>query len=233
MLYSDLRQLKIELDVDPNDTSEDKKFALWLEAATHLIESLFNRKFAYRSTTEYYQGTGTQKLVLRRRPVFPNPTNQPTFSPINVVFDDMGYFGAASGAFTTDSTTIPLIYGVDYTLRIDQDDGSSKSGVLYRINDLWTKPQVRQVGYLSPFIGPDLGSYQVTYTAGFTVDTLPPEFRTACNLLVAQLRHAFPLGLAIGGESYEDRSISVIGDKRDYMLTLIKPLLHPYRNLFF
>ncbi len=177
--------------------------------------------------------------MLKNRPVFPLPTNPafsipnlPPFADITVVHDRNGYFGAASGSFTPPSATT-LVYGIDFTLRIDQDDGSSRSAILMRINNSWLRPSVRQAGYLSPFIWDDQGSYKVTYTAGWTVDSLPAVFREATNLLVAKMRYVFPLGLIIGSESYEERSFSVIEEKKDYWLSLIRPLLFSYRNYSF
>lgn len=181
----------------------------------------------FKTRTIVYEGTGTQKLLLRHRPVYPNAVAP--YSPIQVIYDSQGFFGQAAGAFA-DSTTTALTYGIDYTTRIDQDDGGSRSGILIRINDYWTKPIVRQAGWLSPFVGPDTGSYQIVYTAGYTVDTLPAAFRAAANLLVTRIRYLMPLGMEIGSESYEERSISLVTERKDYLLSLVKPMLHWFRN---
>lgn len=227
---TDLRELKAMLDIPNGDLSEDKKLLILIDQATSWIEELLNRKIFFKTRTEYYKGTGTQKMLLRSRPVFPNPPN-PIYSPIQVTYDPNGYFGAASGSFNTSNGTATLLtYGVDYTLQIDEDDGSSRSGILIRIGDYWWKPFVRQAGLLTPFVGSDTGSYQVIYSAGYFVDSLPPILRQACNLLIAKMWYVFPLGLELGSESYEERSISTLAEKKDYMLGLVKPELITFRN---
>lgn len=176
---------------------------------------------------EFYKGTGTQKLPLKFRPVYAAPT-------IQVTVDEAAYFGSAPGAFVGSPTAQPLVYGVDFCLQIDQPDGlTSRSGILWRINDYWPRPQVRQAGLLSPFIADDPGSIQVIYTAGYTLDNLPSAFRVACNTLVARLRYIFPLGMELGGEGYEERSISLVTEHKDYLLSLVKPMLFQYRNWHF
>lgn len=234
---TDLRELKSVLDIPSGDTSEDKNLLFFIEQASQWISELLNRDFTFKTRTQYYQGTGTQKLLLRNRPVYPNPA--PPYSSIQIIYDENGFFGTASGSFGytsgggqggSDGTAYTLVYGQDYALQIDQDDGGSRSAILWRLNDYWLKPLVRQTGLLSPFVGPDPGSYQVTYTGGFTVDTLPPVFRQACNLLVAKMRYVFPLGIELGNESYEERSIGTLAEKKNYMLGLVMPMLISYRN---
>lgn len=222
MLLTDLRQLKLELDIDPDDASEDGKLGLWIAAASSLIEDYLNRPgLSYKSRTEYYAGTGTQKLPLRSRPVFTTPTIQ--------VFEDAGgYFASASGSFATSTA---LTYGTDFAVQVDQDDGTSRSGILVKIGGVWLKPSVRSVGFLSPWVGESFGSIKIVYTAGYTVDTLPPAFRVAVTLLVAKLRHILPLGVELTSESYEERSISWSPSQRAYLMGLIKPMLFVYRNL--
>jgi hypothetical protein len=227
MILSDLREIKSILEIDPLDNSEDKKLLFLVEQASALIEGYLDRDLFFKSRTQFYKGTGTQKLLLRNRPVYPTP--QSPYSAIQVTYDPNGLFGAGVGAFAN-ATTLSYTYGVDYTLQIDQDDGGSRSGILIRINEYWTRPQVRQAGLLSPFVGDDTGSLQVIYTAGYTVDTLPAAFRAACNLLVARMRYLMPVGMEIGSEGYEERSISLVAERKDYLMSLVKPLIHQYRN---
>ncbi len=230
MLYSDLNELKVLFEIDPRNTNENAKLLLLLEQASSWISELLNvaTDIGYQTRTEFYQGTGTQKLPLRHRPVFPA-------QGITVSYDSEGFFGQSSNAFN-DSTTEPFPYGSDYTLQIDFDsngdgvDDASKSGILFRINDYWLKPYFRQTGLLAPFVGEDRGSYKIQYTAGYTVDSLPAQIRSACNFLVAKLRSVFPLGVELGGESYEDRSISIISSQRSRLLLMVWPLILPFRN---
>ena len=218
---TDLRELKIYLEIDPNNHNEDKVLSLLIDHASSWIEELLGRKIFYQSRTEYYNGTGTQKLLLKVRPVFTTPT-------IQVYVDSAGYFGSASGAF--DSSTTALTYGTDFCLQVDQDNGTSRSGILIRINNYWQKRPMREVGYLSPYVGPSFGSIKIVYTAGWTIDSMPGAFRMAVNLLVARMRYILPLGLELNSESYEERSISIVTSEKDKLITLVKPIIMPFRN---
>lgn len=225
MLLTDLQELKTVLEVDPTDTSEDAKFLLYAEwASAWILEVLGRQDLSLQSRSEVYQGTGTQNLTLRNRPVFTTPTPQ-------VYIDESAHFGESSippnGPFPPSSM---LNYGTDYELKIDQTNGSSRCGILVRIGNYWPRPQVRQSGLLSPFVGQDLGSIKVVYTAGFTIDTLPSQLRMAAVFLIARLRYVFPLGIELNSESYEDRSIGPVISDKQKLMALVWPLIAPYRN---
>lgn len=221
MILSDLRELKILLEINPQDTSEDAKLSFLIAHASAWIEELLDRPgLMYNSRTEYYGGTGTQKLLLRSRPVYPSPE-------IIVYQDQSGYYGSTSGAFQSNTQ---LFYGQDFCLDIDQDNGSSRSGILIKIRNVWPKPAVRQIGYLSPFLGQGFGSIKVTYTSGYTVDTLPHPFRTAVNFLVAKMRQVLPLGFALTAESYEERSLSYLVPYKNYWLADVWAMVGSYKN---
>lgn len=160
-------------------------------------------------------------MLLRSRPVYTTPA-------IQVFLDEGAYFGSVTGSF--DPVNSKLDYGQHFALKIDQEDGSSRSGILLRINQLWPKPTHRIAGLLAPFIDEGFGTIKVIYTAGYSVDTLPAAFRFACNLLVARMRYLMPLGMELNSESYEERNIGLIVERKDYLLSLVKPLIIPYRN---
>lgn len=224
MLFSDLRELKTALEIDPEDTSEDKKLTLFLSHASSWIEEIIGRPgMSKQERTEYYNGTGTENLLLRSRPVFTTPT-------IQVFLDDSGYWGATSGCFAANTA---LTYGVDFALAIDQDDGTSRSGILVKINDVWNKRAVRNRGLLSPFLAKGQGNIKVVYTAGYTVDSLPDVFRAACNLLVSRLNYIWPLGVELNSEGYEERSISIVTDQKLRLTALVRPMLEGFRNRTF
>ena len=210
------------LDIPPNNTAEDVKLSFCIETASRWIEEILNRPgMSYASRTEYYRGTGTNKLLLRSRPVYTTPT-------IEVYEDQTGYYGSASGAFA--AATL-LEYGVDYCLQIDQDDGTSRSGILLNIKGAWPRRYVRQQGLLTPYLGDDLGSIKCVYTGGYTVDNLPAVIRTACDLLIGKLYYILPLAMELSSESYEERSISFgVPDRKAYLTSLIKPMIGFYRN---
>lgn len=194
------------------------------------LETSMNRKFTYQSRTEFYNGTGTQRILLKSRPVYPYGLPAGASLTMQVWTDASGFWGSASGAF--DSTTL-LTYGTDWALQLDSEDGTtSKCGILVRLNNYWFAPQQRQTGLLSPFIGQGMGNVKVTYDAGFTVDTLPPEVRLACTMACARLRYVLPLGVELSSESYEERSISIVTSERDKLLALVKPMLTAFFRNF-
>ncbi len=227
MLITDLNEAKSLFEIDPDDHREDKNINFFIGYATRIIEEYLNRPgLSKQSRTEYYGGTGTQQLLLRSRPVFTTPTIQ------CFVDEGGGNYGQTSGGF--DPNTTMLEYGKDFFVKIDQDDGTSRSGILVRNRDLWYKPGVRQRGFLAPFIArQDFGSIKVVYTGGWTVDTLPPDFRLAANTLVAKMRHMYPLGLALNQDGYEDRSFSILEERRDFFMAIVKSILITHRNWTF
>lgn len=223
MLWSSLQELKVLLGIDPGNTAQDAKLLLLNTVAGDWLGEWLNRPgFDLKARTEYYDGTGTQNLLLRSRPVFTSPT-------VQVFTDSNGNWGSTSGSF--DSSTSALTYGTDFALRLDPgEEGVSRSGILVRINGYWEKPAVRQTGYLSPFIGQANGNVKVIYTAGHTIDTMPSMLRMAANFLVARLNHVWPLGVELGSESYEERSLSYINSERSKLFVLVRPMLTGFRN---
>ena len=221
MLLSDLREIKTVLEIDQGDTSEDVKLALLIEDASRWIGEILDRPgLSKRERTEYYNGTGTQKIVLKSRPVFTTPT-------IAVYVDESGFFGSVSGAF---SSSTALTYGNEFCLDIDQDDGTSRSAILIRIRNLWPEPAVRQRGYLTPFLGEGFGTIKVVYTAGYTVDTLPAQFRLAMTFLVAKMRQVLPLGFPLTAESYEERSMSYFMPYKNIWLDHVWMMIGSMKN---
>lgn len=231
LILTDLRDLKTALDLNPNDTTEDRKLWLFVEQASALIEEYLDRPgLTFKSRTEYYDGTGTAKLLLRSRPVYVSPT-------IQVFVDDSGFWGEPSGSFN--SATAALTYGTDFALKLDnQENGTSRCGILVKRpssggsfgGGTWSKPSYRQAGYLSPYIGEAFGNIKVVYSGGYTVDSLPAPFRLATNMLVARLRIIFPYGMLLSSETYEDRSVSYSIPDREKLMELVKPLIFYYRS---
>lgn len=227
MLLSDIRECKAVLEISPLNTREDAKLNFFIEWVSAWIEEYLGRgDLSIRSRTEYYNGSGTEKLLLRSRPVYPSPAPQ-------VWVDEAGLFGQVSGSFTNSESE--LTFGEDFGLWVEPgEQGLSRNGILIRNNNLWPKPSRRQRGYLSPFIAEGYGTIKVVYTAGYTVDNLPAPIRQACVMGVTRLRYVLPLGLELNSESYEDRSISSSVDaKKNFIMSLVKPSLTTYRNWTF
>lgn len=216
--------------MDPCNNTQDKLLTFMIEWCSALIEEILNRPDLSKKTrTQYYLGNGTQKLLLRNRPVW-NPQD------MEVYVEQGGHFGATSGSFSPGTR---LVYGNDYALVLDEYgetvsgvevDARSRCGILLRVNGNWPKTLARQGGLLSPFLAADTGSIKITYTAGYTVDTLPMVFRLAMNLLIQRLRYIMPLGLELSSEHYEERSIANMNNQRRYLTSLIAPMILPYRN---
>ena len=224
MLFSDLRELKEILEIDPANTAEDAKLNFLQTQAADLIEECLDRPDLFKKEkTDYYDGTGTQNLILNRRPVFTSPT-------IQVWVDESGHFGETSGAFTQEGAE--KTYGSDFVLDLQGsvDGTSSRSGILVRLDNFWGKQHYRSRGLLSPYIGPSNGSIKVTYTAGYTVDNLPARFRLAANFLISELRYMFPVGMKISSDGYEGRSIGIANSQKDYLLGQIYPMLWTAHN---
>lgn len=226
MILNDVNEIKRLLEIPLNHTAEDAKLLLLLRVASDWIGELLDRPdLTLKSRTEYYDGTGTQNLLLRSRPVYTSTTPQ-------VFVDTSGYWATASGSFN--STTTQLTWGSDFSLRLDPgENGLSRSGILIRIGSTWERPQVRQQGLLSPFIGVGNGNIKVTYLAGYTVDLMPSSIRMAVLFLVSRLRYVLPLGVELGSESYEERSISIVTSEKTKLLALVKPFLSQHRNWSF
>ncbi len=204
---------------------------LFDEWVSDIFEQIIDRPIDYKVRTYDYKGTGTYKLQLRHRPVYPLVppvkvgNNQP-FTPLSVIVQEGAYFGEAAGGFTN----TPLTLGTNYAIKIDQDDGGSREAILYSINDAWPIGWARQQGLLSTFKVEDLGSIQVTSTAGYTIDTLPGSLRAAADLLIARLSYIFPLGMQLTSESYIERSIGLSENQRRYLLGMARPLVLPFKN---
>lgn len=228
MLFNDLNEIKTILQIPSGDTSEDKNLSFYNEWCASLIEEYLGRKgrVFLASRTEYYRGTGTKRLLLKSRPVYADPT-------ILVYFDEQGNWGASSGAFT--GSTSLLTYGVDFCLDVDDvvnDIPKSRSGILWNIKGDWPIPSWREGGWLSPYVAKGAGTLKVVYTAGWSLDTLPAAFRAASEALIAKYRYVFPLGIELSSESYDgnSRSITHMLRHKDYLLSLVKPMIHSYRN---
>lgn len=232
-IWTDLTELKTIFQIDPNDHTEDFTLSLYSEWTASIFEELLDREIGYATRTWVYPGTGNQKLPLRHRPVYPTApppkASSLPFTPLQVIVDDGANWGAAPGAFSG----TPLTYGTDYAIRIDREDGGSREAILYRLNDYWTRPIDRQTGELSSFVGPDMGSIQVTSTAGFTIDTIPATMRMAANLLIARINYILPLGQQLSSESYIERSIGLSENQRRYLLGLVRPYAIWWKNWTF
>jgi hypothetical protein len=196
--------------------------------ASSWVEEVLGRDLSLKARTQYYRGTNTPKLPLKNRPVLTSTTPR-------VWLDENAFFGA-DGDFASDTE---LTYGTDFGLALDTDsdddgvDDASRSGLLIRRGNVWPRPGVRARGLLTTSLGEGPGTIKVTYTAGYTADTLPAGLRGGVELLCARLRAILPVGAEISSEGYEERSISIANSSKEYLLAMAKPLLLPWKNWTF
>lgn len=234
MLWTDLTEIKGLMQIDPDDHSEDFTLNLYIQWATDILQEVLDRDISYKTRTLVYPGTGNQKLLARHRPIYPTqaPDKASTlpFTALEVKVLQGANWGEAPSGFTG---VDPLTYGVDYALRVDLDDGGSREAILYRLNNYWPRPFMRQAGLLSSFVGPDMGSVQVTSTAGYTIDMLPSTLHMAADWLITKLAYLFPLGTQLSSESYIDRSIGLNENQRRWLIGSLRPMILFHKNWTF
>lgn len=228
MLLTDLGEIKTLLDIDPANTAQDKLLYFLIKTASEWIEQLINRPgLSFAQREEYPRPSGTEKLLLKYRPVRASTQYAPqVWTNISACFPQ----GASTQNLNT--TGELLQWGVDYDVMIDDVAKQwSRAGILLRRNgSTWEKDWSRQRGFLSPFVRQTYGTIRVVYWAGYTADDLPQGFRDACNFIVARLKNTWPLGMELGGESYEERSVSYLAQQKNYLCATALPFISQYRN---
>lgn len=186
MAIASVTEFKTHLGI--SGTASDSLYQTYLDQASAIITRKTGLTFTSAEATEFYQGTGTNQLVLRRRPV----------TAIGSVYvDDSAYFGFASGAFG--SSTL-LTAGTDYALAIESS-AFSKSGILYRIGDIWPHTTQRLGSELVGGEMPGLGNIKITYTAGYS--TTPDDLKLAGILLARVIM----LSSSNGGQLVQSESL--------------------------
>lgn len=161
--------------------------------AKALIEEYLGRKIIQDTYTEFYAGKGRQLLVLRQRPVQ---------SITSIFVDELAYWGDAPGAFGNSTL---LVEGTDFALDRDQADGSSRSGLVYKINGYWPVPVTHAYGEITPAFG-RIGNIKITYVAGHVEE--PPDLKLALSLTMAHLMQLIRRGGLVQSESDDDIGVS-------------------------
>ncbi len=142
-------------------------------AGSHPIESA--------ASTEYYNGSGREQLLLNRRPVT---------VITRVAVDGGGYYGKPSGAFPIANDWVD---GTDFaSLRLDESE--SNPSILVSLQRPRAANLARNGQDASKGVWPKgRGNILVTSTAGYT--TIPKDLELAANLLVAQTWTAIKMKL--------------------------------------
>ncbi len=154
--YLTLANLKAFIGMSASDTTYDTQLTLVLNGVEQSITTYLGYNPALAEATEYYSGTGTNSLVLDRKPVA-------NAAAVTAVYEDAnGYWGQATDAFAASTL---LMQGTDYAVRVE---GVSQAGILVRLRSVWPTQWQWMPGKLAPNLGPVGGCIKVTYTAGFS-----------------------------------------------------------------
>ena len=101
-----------------------------------------------------------------------------------------------------------LVAGTDFALDTDQPDGSSRSGIVYRLNGaVWHRPYVSTAGNLSASAPYPNGNVKVVYQAGFA--TVPGDVELATQMSVSRMANVVKTGAMLSAESTPGYSYTV------------------------
>lgn len=128
-------------------------------------------------------------------------TQTPLYFGLNVWGDDAGYWGSAPGTFPS---TAQFAWGSDFAIKADEPDGTSRAGMLLRLNDVWDTQYYRPGANLSQLMASGMGNYQVQYAAGWP--TVPADVEMAVIRVIAKIRNSRLYGDLLGSESKSDGS---------------------------
>lgn len=190
-------------------TTNPSQFQAFLDTAAQVACDWCDRRFLQQTYTEVYSGNNTSNLLLKQTPV----TN------IASLYLDAGaFYGSVAGAFAASTL---LTDGVDYALTFDGYLGStneesadttlaSLTGIVKRIGSVWPGSITYVPGQLISQLTPGVGNIQVTYTAGWTVNTMPMTLRAAICNLAKVIQRSAPFGGQLGSESWQGYSYSLL-----------------------
>jgi hypothetical protein len=141
MILSSLEVAKLHAGIEPTENRFDALLSLTVQQAEDAIaKELDGSLIAKRDgIVEFYDGTGTNKIVLSKTPVR---------SVTEVREDHDGFYGQQAGSFPPESI---LTSGIDYALQLDDGDISRTGNLIRLVNFVWV---------------PGKGNYKVTYNAG-------------------------------------------------------------------
>ena len=191
---------QVKAFLNQTDATKDVWLGALQLAAESEVRSYCGRNFDQRSYVDYLDGTGQRELYVKQTPVY---------SVASVYYDPNGFFGDFTPSY--DSTTL-LTDGTDYAVRWDGTDSAgtkvSHSGVLYRVNTVWSELGRQYVpGKLYSELAPQFGSIKVSYTAGYPTAAMPQDLQYAVCLLCSYYMKTVKLGgFPLEGEKIGDYS---------------------------
>lgn len=187
-VYTTRSNVKTHLGLASEDTSLDALIDLLLLEVDEVINGYTGRgDLTSSQATEYYDGTGRERLILRRRPVT---------AVAGIWVDQAAYYGNAAGAFPS---TSEWTSGTDFALpRSDASEGNG--GILIAI---------RNPDFGGGGIWPEgRGNIKVTYTAGYA--TIPKDLTLAATNLTVLLVNASEKGQILSGETIGSYSYQLL-----------------------
>jgi hypothetical protein len=177
----------LKLAAGVSGSAEDARLELLLLAADRWVKNFCGREFESARAVEFYSGTGTRLLVLKRRPV----------TAVHEVLENRyGHYGdtlSADGGFSTADT---LVAGTDYAVVRDrQTSADAPAAILERLSASWPMSYTTaRTGLLSAEAVPGLGNLRVDYTAGYAAGSIPRDLQVAVAMVAAHWRRAVPYG---------------------------------------
>lgn len=223
MDYTEICAMKARLGLSESNTSADDVLTMLIHDVSEWIDAYCGRTFGEAEYTHFLEGNGAQLIKLPQWPVY---------SITSLYFDAKGYWGDAPDAFAADKL---LVEGVNYALKRDQPDGSSASGLIYRIDGVWERPFSRAASYgawglpLASLPPVRVGNIKVTYTAG----SVPGAVKLATETAVARLWRAGKYGAAVQGETTPKYSYTLATMNPDDLLGPAKGLLATVKEFVF
>jgi hypothetical protein len=180
--------------------ADAKMYLGLLTAAETAVKRICGRQFYRQTVTEYLDGNGLQAVSLRETPIT---------SITSVYLDTSGFYG--QGDNNPFGSTTLLTSGADYFLKIDNNAGTSDSGLLYRAMRVWPST-MNYISYnlyprITPVQGPCLGCIKVTYVGGYNL--IPEDLKQAIFQIVQDRKGAIAQGEKMSSESFENYAYSL------------------------
>lgn len=223
MALASLYRLKIALGI--TNSVYDELANNCLDVASTAVKNYLHREIELGTYTHYFDGDGSNVLLLRQRPVV---------SITSVNSDLAGFYGQNAAGFGVGTS---LVAGVDFALKIDDPTGSkSESGILLRTGTASvTQWSAMFYGTLlagargTPWLR-GYGNIRVVYVAGYSQVPDPiaqATVQVASEMYLAASRGGhLPSSENLGDYSY---SLGSDGEGRP-SLTIVKGLLAPYKE---
>jgi hypothetical protein len=143
-------------------------------------------------------------------------TGTPLYFGVNAWEDINGYFGAMPGSFASGTQ---LTWGSDFGIRADLPDGSSRSGMLLRINQVWNTHYLRGGDMLSSMNATGMGNIRVQGMFGWP--TVPADIEAFVIRVIVRMRNSRRYGQAVNSESFEQYSYSLASEAKGLALGML------------